>query len=321
MLCHDGQGKPATSVAKLDSAAAIAVRWGEAPAAVADAPVVPATVGEAWAGSPTATLSVRLREHTIGIRVSSRATANNDSAICEVCESCMTDAGPAPSNSSPQWIQWEWGEDLCAPFVERLAVTGASISILGTGGAHLTVCSSDSVATRLDELHLGLGEGPRWQVTRTGRTASSADVSLDADTLWPVFGAAATLLGARAVFACPIIVGRVVIGVVDMYRLTPGLLSSDAAAQARSLTRSVAAPAAMKALGAANRHDSVEAPRAPALRREVHQATGMVFVQMNVRMNEAFALLRAHAFASDRSVEDVARDVIDGRIDFRTFDD
>lgn len=233
----------------------------------------------------------------------------------------MADDGKARDNPRPQWTRWEWGEDLCAPFVDRVAVTGTSVSILGTGGAHLTVCSSDSVATRLDELHLALGEGPRWEVTRTGRAASSADISLEAGAPWPVFGAAATLLGARAVFSYPIIVGRVVIGVVDMYRLTPGLLSSDAAAQARSLTRLVAAPAAVKALGAANRHDSPEAPRAPALRREVHQATGMVVFQLDVSANEAFALVRAHAFASDRSVDDVACDVVAGRIDFRTFDD
>lgn len=199
-------------------------------------------------------------------------------------------------------------------------MTGASVSILGSGRAQLTVCASDAVATELDRLYLSLGEGPRWKVTRTGTAVFIPDISLDVDSAWPVFSAAAKHLGAQAVFAFPIVVGAVVIGVVDLYRLTPGQLPSPAVDQARSLTREVAAPAAVRALKAADQHDSVEVARAPALRRQVHQAVGMIFVQLNVQIDEAFALLRAHAFASDRMIEDVARDVVDRRIDFREID-
>ncbi|MGZ4555887.1 MAG: ANTAR domain-containing protein, partial [Mycobacteriaceae bacterium] len=51
-------------------------------------------------------------------------------------------------------------------------------------------------------------------------------------------------------------------------------------------------------------------------RREVHQATGMVAVQVGVPIPEALARLRAAAFASQRPILDVARDVVAGNIDF-----
>jgi hypothetical protein len=36
-------------------------------------------------------------------------------------------------------------------------------------------------------------------------------------------------------------------------------------------------------------------------RREIHQATGMVLAQLNIAVDDAALLLRAHAFASGRT--------------------
>jgi len=46
----------------------------------------------------------------------------------------------------------------------------------------------------------------------------------------------------------------------------------------------------------------------------VHQATGMLSVQMAVSMDEALVRLRAHAFAHDKSVVEVSRDVVARRL-------
>ena len=48
-------------------------------------------------------------------------------------------------------------------------------------------------------------------------------------------------------------------------------------------------------------------------RAEVHQAAGMVSVQADVSLGEALVLLRARAYAAERAVVDVARDVL-GRV-------
>jgi AmiR/NasT family two-component response regulator len=47
---------------------------------------------------------------------------------------------------------------------------------------------------------------------------------------------------------------------------------------------------------------------------EVHQATGFVSARAATGVTEALLLLRAYAFASERPLLDVARDVLAGRL-------
>jgi GAF domain-containing protein len=240
---------------------------------------------------------------------------------------------PAPVESGGDWFMaeasqvgsgaplagvpgWEWGADLCAPFVELLPVSGASISVFRRDGDATTVCASDPLARRLDAMQFALGEGPRWVVARTGKAAISADVAQDGHPDWPVFGADLTRLGIGALFAFPILTGPVLLGVVDLYRRTPGPFDREATARAFSLARKVAAPAVRAAMYAASEGEIPEATR-HGLRREVHQAVGMVFVQLNVTAAEALALLRAYAFSTGRPLEDVALDVVERTLDFR----
>ena len=56
-------------------------------------------------------------------------------------------------------------------------------------------------------------------------------------------------------------------------------------------------------------------------RAEVHQATGVVSVQAAVGLAEALVLLRARAFADERPLGELARDVLDGSVDFREVSD
>ena len=49
---------------------------------------------------------------------------------------------------------------------------------------------------------------------------------------------------------------------------------------------------------------------------QVHQATGMILVQLGVGAEAAFARLRAYAYAHDRRLGDVARDVVERRLRF-----
>ena len=56
----------------------------------------------------------------------------------------------------------------------------------------------------------------------------------------------------------------------------------------------------------------------PALghRAEIHQATGMVLVQLGVSAIDALARLRAYAFVHQRLLIDVAHDVVARRLVF-----
>ena len=49
---------------------------------------------------------------------------------------------------------------------------------------------------------------------------------------------------------------------------------------------------------------------------QVHQATGMISVQLDLGMQDAFARLRGRAFADRRSLAEVAADVVARRLRF-----
>jgi hypothetical protein len=48
----------------------------------------------------------------------------------------------------------------------------------------------------------------------------------------------------------------------------------------------------------------------------VHQASGMIAVQLGVGVGEALVRLRAYAFANDRRLTEVAADVVGRRLRF-----
>jgi AmiR/NasT family two-component response regulator len=52
----------------------------------------------------------------------------------------------------------------------------------------------------------------------------------------------------------------------------------------------------------------------------VYQAQGMVMVQLRVPMDEAMARVRAYAFAHDRTLESVARDIVARTLVFEADD-
>jgi hypothetical protein len=69
----------------------------------------------------------------------------------------------------------------------------------------------------------------------------------------------------------------------------------------RLLTAQVGAP--MGLLGT-----DLDDPR--SMRAEVHQASGMISEQLDIRAVEALVLLRAAAYASERPIDEVAHEVV-----------
>lgn len=202
-----------------------------------------------------------------------------------------------------------------ARFLDALPIDGVSVSVMTAAGSHSTVSSSDDLATRLEQLQFDLGEGPHWSALRTGEPVLVDDVRADDGCRWPVFRHALADLDVAALFSIPLRLGAATVGVVDLHRTRPGSLTAAQAAQAVSLARGAAEEALRRAAedAVAESGDSVGV----GLRREVHQATGMVSVQLGVSATDAFAWLRARAYATGRSLDEVARDVIVRRLSAR----
>ena len=193
----------------------------------------------------------------------------------------------------------------------------AAISLLTGSVARQTLAVTDGTAQLLEDLQFSLNEGACMEAASTGRPVLVADLQQGSDVAhWPMFAAAVLEHSAvRAVFALPLQWGAVNLGVLDLYRRTPGALHDD---QLRDAIAG-ADTAALMMLGLRTEPDPSGAgwlDHAVASRAEIHQATGMVSVQLDVSAPEALARMRAHAYVHNRLLIDVARDVVSRRLAF-----
>jgi hypothetical protein len=213
-------------------------------------------------------------------------------------------------------------QNICRLCVDMLDVSGAGITMLSASGNREVVCSTDDVSARIEELQGTLGEGPCYDAVQAGAPVLIADLLNSPDHAverWPAFHEAAGAIGVRAVFAFPLSIGAINVGVLDLYRERPGELEADSLAGA--LTAADAAALALLHL------DKSPNDSGPALldslashQMQVHRATGMVQVQLGVSTADAFLALRARAFSIDRPIVEVANDVVERRLRFSPED-
>jgi hypothetical protein len=207
----------------------------------------------------------------------------------------------------------ERNTSLCDPFLLVVPVSGVAISVLATPAAQSTICSSDGTAAHLDELQFDLGEGPSWDALSSRSPSLHSDVQIDGQASWPAFASAVRGSDVHAMYAFPLMVGSLDIGAVDLYSSNAGPLSPGQVADASALAQLTGWQVLRRLLTLGP--DDGGPSRS---RREVHQATGMILVQLGISADEASLLLRAHAFSSGRSVKEVANDVVERRLDFST---
>src|SRR5690348_10131541 len=209
--------------------------------------------------------------------------------------------------------------DICTVAVSSAALSGAWMAASRGGDPDFVMGVTGPVSEQLAELQLMLGEGPCHDVLASGAPVLAADLG-DAESgrRWPAFTPAARQLGAGAVFAFPLIVGAIRAGVLGMYRGSPGPLPDRQLGDLLIL----ADAATVLLLGRAHRYPEDEdraglggqAPDLALHRAEIDQATGMLTVQLDVPAAEAFARLRAYAYAQDRRLADVAGDIVARRL-------
>ncbi len=213
------------------------------------------------------------------------------------------------------------GHGLCEPFVTGLFVDGASISVFDFAGSQVTVCASDATAARAESLQFELGEGPHWEALATGAPVMCPDITKALSGSWPVFAGAAQDAGIAAAFAFPMRIGAATVGVVDLYCAHPRWLDAHQISLASSMADRVAIAAVRMATRMADDPHAAENDVAPALRREVHQATGMIQAQLEVSATEALTRLRSRAFATGMPIGELAASVVAGRTDFSALPD
>ena len=203
---------------------------------------------------------------------------------------------------------------LCEVCVQAAGVTGAALSIVA-GEQRSTVCATDDVSSHLEDLQATYSDGPAVEAARDGWTVWAPDLTDGAEQRWAWFRSAAVEAGARAMFALPVRMGAVRFGALTLYRATPGALSPEEIHDARLLAEASAVLLALNQPGekTAEAFLWVVGDRS-RFRPEVHQAVGATMVDLGVDPREAFARICAHAFAENRTLAEVAADIMAKRL-------
>jgi hypothetical protein len=225
----------------------------------------------------------------------------------------LIDAEPQPATAAPGVFGRM--ERLCSALARHLPASGAGVSVL-TGDSYRggTVAAHGRSSRRLEELQFTLGEGPCIDAYETRKPVLEPDLAAHGVGRWPGYAAAAHEEGVRAVFAFPLQIGTARAGALDIYRAEPGALTQGAFAQAETFADIAMGLLLDNQAVAKDGHTHTDLDDALAYRLEVYHAQGMVMVDLGVSLEEAMAVLRAHAFSHERTLNDVAADIVAGNL-------
>lgn len=206
---------------------------------------------------------------------------------------------------------------LCKAAVRVLPARGVAVSLITDVGPAGIVASSSSWAATAEELQFTLGESPGWDAFETRVPVLAEDLAAIESNRWPGYAASALEHGIGSVFAFPLLSGTSRMGVLDIYRDDSSSLSEDSLAYAQACC-SVAAAELLDGqeqagVGATplGFDDALDSQFA------IYQAQGMVMIQLGVNLSESMSRMRAHAYANDLGLGEVARDVVRKTLDLR----
>ena len=193
---------------------------------------------------------------------------------------------------------------LCSACVSGTGVDGGGVSVFSTMGAPVFLHATDATSRTIEDLQFTLGEGPCVDAASSGKPVHVPDLGAaearPADR-WPGFISEVAETDARALFAFPIRVGDIGLGVVDLYRRTPGELDPDQVAPASPAVEAMAG----SMLSSAARRPDLPADRPPG-RRHGHGPA-----RQHHRGGAGPA--PGHGVPRGHAGHPLARDVIEGR--------
>ena len=187
---------------------------------------------------------------------------------------------------------------------------GAAILVQNDGQITGCIATAGPLGETLRNLEVQRGEGPGHQALREHRAILADQLGTGPAEKWPIASLDARERGIGALFALPLHVGSISVGVLATCRAEPGHLS-----RAQFADLSVIADLCTSALLLAQAGlqegalmDLLSAESGSQI--PVHQAVGMVAEQENLSTKDALARMRAFALAEDMTVQELSRRII-----------
>jgi hypothetical protein len=197
-----------------------------------------------------------------------------------------------------------------------LRVDGAGLSLLDAAQQRVPLGASSEEAAAAERLQFTVGDGPCMTAQATRQPVFA--VEDDLRRRWPVF--TDLLIGStpyRAVVALPLQPALAGAGAIDLYFRhsddVPELDVFEALAVGELVSSALSEAAVWSTWSPAEGPDWLQGP-APRRRAAVWEAMGKVGVELEMDAPAALDLMRAAAYGSARTIEDVAADLLSGAL-------
>ena len=202
---------------------------------------------------------------------------------------------------------------VCRSATRLLRMSGSSVVLMGED-TFPSVASAYGVSVTVQDLEFTLGEGPASDSYKEGKPVLVDDIALSSSR-WPQFTRAVTEAGIKGLYALPLQLGAIKLGVLVLYRDRPGVLAGEELAAALLVADLVTNQVLDMQAGAVS-ESLAWGLEVDDYRAVVHQATGMISAQLDCAIGEALVRLRGRAFASERDIDLVAAEVVTGELRF-----
>lgn len=200
-----------------------------------------------------------------------------------------------------------------------VGLTSAAVSRVHHGRLNGVLFASDASARSIDDLQALIGVGPAEQALRTAAPALCGSLAEAGDGRgeWATFLAETASSALGSMWVLPLQIGAVSLGTLTLSG--PGRARPDECVLASvfkvadAITTALLLPATSTVQ--LHRVDLQDADQVV-----VHQATGMVAVQLGITLTEAQVVLRAAAYAEGGGLGPLTRDVVERRRRFEPED-
>lgn len=197
--------------------------------------------------------------------------------------------------------------------VELLGADAAGLMLADQRGNLRLIASSAESARLLEVFELQNAEGPCLDCFHSGEQL----VNLDDATMqarWPNFWAETNQLGFRSAHALPMRLREQVIGAINLFGTTAESLSADGVAVGQAMA-DVATIGLLQERSVLQQEVLVEQLQTALNSRVlIEQAKGVLSERRRVAIDEAFALMRAHARQKGTTLTKVATDIVNGSL-------
>lgn len=182
-------------------------------------------------------------------------------------------------------------------------------AFLATNGRLRFITGAPVEVAALERAQYEHEAGPCVSAHRSGETVAVADLRQEVER-WPLFCVAAERIGVRSAAAIPLRQGNETIGVVVLYRATPGQWSPEDLAAARIMVD----VAALHVVNSARLRElqtlAEQLQKGLKSRVVIEQAKGVLSNHCRISVDDAFQRIRRHARNHNASIHKVAEAIV-----------